>query len=131
MPIFRSTSEILNNPWIDTANDYAELDGSEAPPNHTWDYSNKLTIDAIDAWEQLYFQMGNIGVYAAQRPFVEFYIITHNLFLNDRTTIEVFYGATAGEQVRDRARELGIDLSVQKIWVDDPNTHLYQPLAPL
>jgi bifunctional ADP-heptose synthase (sugar kinase/adenylyltransferase) len=57
--------------------------------------------------------------------------IKHNLFLNDNTKIEVFYGATAGEQVRDRARELGIDLSVQKIWVDDPNTHLYQPLAPL
>jgi hypothetical protein len=45
MPIFRSTSEILNNPWIDTATDFADLDGSEAPPNHTWDYTNQLTID--------------------------------------------------------------------------------------
>jgi len=126
MPIFRSLYEILNYPWEVVNTTYAHLTGHEYPPNYTWDYTNDISYTEIETWEQLYFQAGNIGLYAAHTPRIEMYIIVHHLFQK----VEVFYGADASNQVWDRMSEFDINLPIHNRWIDDYNIDLVNPLTP-
>ena len=82
------------------------------PKQYEWLKTTNPTFLDIQLWEQVYKQPGNVGVYAAWSPFVEFYIIVHYLF--GEQYIEKY---TTLSQLLVRSKELNIDLSVSKIWV--------------
>jgi hypothetical protein len=126
MPIFRTLTEILENPWKTVNTAHAELTGGELPPNYTWDYTNNIKYTEIDIWEQIYFQPGNIGVYAAHSPRIEMYIVVYHLFQQ----VEVFYGADSANKVWDRMSEFNIKLAIHNRWIDNYNLDLVKPLTP-
>ena len=115
MPIFKSTQEILENPWV---NVYGSRTANTTglPCRNEWDYRFPLEINDVHIWEQVYFQEGNLGIYAAWDPFAEFFIVTYNMFLNTPYGIKTFYGPTASQEVYNLARELGIELSFKNVW---------------
>lgn len=125
MPIFKTTDQILNDPWLVDEIETPPISAA-LPPRLEWDYSSDLKIEDIKVWEQLYYQFGNIGIYASWDPYAEFYIIVFNLFSNTKEGIEIFYGQGSGRKVEIRAKELGIDLTRNQIWVDDNNYWLHQ-----
>lgn len=125
MPVFKSTSEILNNPWKDVSVEYKHVTGNEPPTNHEWNYQNDVTVDDIKVWEQLYFQPGNIGVYAAHSPRIEFYMIVYNLFLNTPNGMQTFYGAGAEKKMIEQLNKLKITLETNTVWVEPQDEWLY------
>ena len=110
MTILKSTQEILDNPWNELLEN--EITLQQTPPL----YSNPLSFNEIEVWEQIYFKSGNIGIYGAWRPYAEFYIITYNLFIKTPAGIEIYQGKDAGSRVWKKAKELGISLPVTSIW---------------
>lgn len=78
-----------------------------------WHYGTKISIDKIKCWEKIYFQPGNLGIYAAHDPYVEYYIIVPYFFID---CVEIYYGTTASEEVYKKAKEIGINLEVKKVW---------------
>lgn len=114
MPIFKTTNDILNNPW---AND-ADFCVDELPIKEEWIVDTPATFDDIQVWEQIYNQPGNIGVYAAWSPYVEIYIIVYNLFVKSPYGIEVFLGANASEQIIEKMQELDVDLTTNYVWIN-------------
>lgn len=93
-----------------------------------WDYEKNPTIEDVKYWEQLYYVPGTIGIYAAYDPYIEFYIIVHNLFLDQNFGIETFYGSGANKNLWKRAKSLGINLPTSQIWVNDKDSWLYESL---
>lgn len=110
MTILKSTREILDNPWNELLENEVAL--QQTPPP----YSEPLSFNEIEVWEQIYFKGGNVGIYGAWRPYAEFYIITYNLFINTPAGIEIYQGKDAGSRVWKKAKELGISLPVTSIW---------------
>ena len=104
MPIFKSTVDLLSNPWTN-AEETVEL-----PLKEEWLSTIAPTFDNINTWEQIYFQAGNIGVYAAWSPYVELYVIVYNLL----NKIEVF---DSSENTVKRLNEFDIDLHTNTVWV--------------
>jgi len=66
-----------------------------------------------------------MGMYAAWDPYAEFFVITHNLFLDSPAGIEIFYGSGAIRQFYNRAKELGIELPIGPVWVEPEHLPLY------
>jgi len=122
--ILKDLEEIKNNPWLCSGKNIENSQLSQT----VWDYTNSIKLDDIVFWEQLYFQPGNIGVYAAYDPYVEFYIIVYNLFANLEQGIETFYGAGANKKVWDRANRLGVILPVETIWISKKEENLYHSI---
>ena len=109
MPTFKNTLDILTNPWT---NEFSKTNvvSNILPTSNKWNEDREIKIDDIILWEQLYYEPGNIGIYVAYNPCVEFYLITYNLFFNSEHQFEEFYGDGAAQQCFDRAVELGIQL---------------------
>jgi hypothetical protein len=133
MPLFKTTYNILGPRDQDELFDRNQLDRSTPwlPPSSDWDYAREMQIEDVDVWEILYEAGQGIGVYAAYSPFAEFYMVTTGWLpllqgqrYNDKI-IETYYGAGAQNKVYKRAKELGIDLSLYKSWVDDDEMWLY------
>lgn len=121
MAILKTTEEILKGPWhLDTLPE-------EPTPTEFWHYIREMDISDVKAWEEIYYQPGNVGIYAAWAPYSEFYIIVYDLL--PHTTIEKFYGANASEKVQKRAIQLGITLPSINVWVDPQNTWLTTTLT--
>lgn len=78
-----------------------------------WHYENEISIDKIRYWEKIYFQPGNLGIYAAYDPYVEYFIIMPYFFVD---CVEIYYGMSASETVFKKAKEIGIDLNITKVW---------------
>ena len=117
MPIFKSTKEILENPWVN-AHGRTTANTTGLPCHYEWDNSRSIEVTDVSIWEQLFFQEGNLGIYVAWDPFAEFYMITYNMFLNTPYGIQTFQGPTAGHEVYNVARELGIELSFKNVWIN-------------
>lgn len=138
MPIFKSTYNIIKKQDEDEAwnRNWMDSDTLVLPPYVEWDYSRELNIDDIDIWEVLYEATGGIGLYAAWNPWAEFYLITSGVdskkgptFINgavywDRTW-ETYYGSGAQDQVRIRAKDLGIPVCLNQAWVEPDKMWLY------
>jgi len=141
MPIFKSTynilkksdeDEVFNDNWMDTP--FLQL-----PDSEPWDYSRELKIEDIDIWEVIVEYGGGLGVYAAWKPYAEFYLITTGLDLRNQWILnfnnyfynyndkfyESYYGVGAQEMVKKRAEELGIILPNSYIWVENDGMWLY------
>lgn len=104
MTVFKTTEQILNNPW----DSYSDL---SAPKKYEWLESYKASFSDIEIWEQIYFQPGGIGVYAAWSPFVEIYIIVHNLF----NCVEEY---RSSDETKLRLADFDICLPESRIWVN-------------
>jgi hypothetical protein len=120
MPIFKKTQEILANPWS-THDVTVGSNPSLLPPRLEWNHSKDLKFSDIVLWEQIYYQPGNIGIYASWDPYAEFYIIVYNLFAKSDLGVEKYYGRGATNKVLEQASKLGIHLEKNQIWVDDQN----------
>jgi hypothetical protein len=142
MPLFKSTYNILVKPDEDEVfnPNWMDSDTLVLPPKTNWTYDREMQIEDVDIWEQLYYQNGGIGVYASWAPYAEFYLITTGLKENTPPkiinglsywdkNIETFYGPGAQTKVLARAKQLGINLNIHKVWIDDDQQWLYQPLS--
>lgn len=109
MPTFKNTLDILSNPWSFEFSEENSI--SNLPSSASWDLDKEITVDDVLLWEQLYYEPGNVGVYAAYNPYTEFYLITYNLFFETELKFETFYGKNAAQQCFDRANKLGICLN--------------------
>jgi len=114
--MFKTNKQILDTAWDHNT----RLGSSILPHKELWKNNKPIDIDDILLWEQLYYQEGHVGIYAAWNPYYEFYIIVHNLFLNSPAGIEKFRGVDASEQVYSRAVELGIELTASEKWISAP-----------
>jgi hypothetical protein len=128
MPFFKTNYNIFTTPWEDELFDpnWMNSDKLVLPPNPSWDYSRELQIEDVDVWEQIYFSSGGLGLYAAWCPYAEFYLITNNLFNGKQPMIETFYGPEAREKAYYRGKELGMPLSLNKIWVEPEDMWIYK-----
>jgi len=111
MTAFKNTLDIITNPWnksFSTSNSSAAM----LPSYKKWTKDRLPQVNDIVLWEQLYYEAGNVGIYAAYNPYVDFYIITYNLFLNSDYKFEEFMGPYATQNCYDRAIELGISLDL-------------------
>lgn len=114
MPIFKTTNDILSKPWNDNLLNQIQ----ELPLKEEWIKPNLPIFEDIVTWEQIYYQPGNVGIYAAWSPYVELFIITHDWFLNQSAGIEVFSGGDASENTKRRAQQLGITIPTNTVWVN-------------
>lgn len=129
MPFFKSTYNIFKAPWEDELfnENWMDSDKLMLPPKTDWDYSRELQIEDIDIWEVLYEASGAVGVYAAWSPYAEFYMIRTGWQLDlIGKGIETYYGQGASDKVYKRCQELGINLSLNQIWVEPDHMWLYQ-----
>lgn len=132
MPIFKTTKDILKNPWEDELfnPNWMDSDKLQLPPKREWDYKRELYLEDVNIWEVLFHQGGGIGVYAAWDPYAEFYLITLPYFIIKENSIETYYGVGAQNRVRRRAKEFGINLSSNEIWVEPEEMWLYKDPEP-
>jgi hypothetical protein len=103
-----------------------------------WDYSRELQIEDINIWEVI-SEPWDVGIYAAWDPFAEFFLIryetdyhTNPNYQDDRVKglprkfqFETYYGKGADQLVIKRAKELGVKLNLNKVWVEPDHMWLY------
>jgi hypothetical protein len=139
MPIFKSTYNIFKRPDQDEVFDPNWMDSNKLilPPSTPWDYSREMKIEDVDIWEVLYEASMGIGIYVSWQPYAEFYLICTGIdnktgpkwidaFLSWDKIYETYYGPNAERHVYLRAKELGIDLSIYKVWVEPEEMWLHQ-----
>lgn len=137
MPFFKTNKNIFVDNQYDElyhANNY-DSDTVKYPPGGPddlkalWDYSRPLTIEDVDIWEEIYWQGGGLGLYAAWLPYAEFYMITPTGFCmqhkSTNTGVELFYGPGAADRALKQARALGIPAPIAQVWVDYKDLWLY------
>lgn len=107
--IFKSTYEIINQPW----KDYADTSVSKRPPS--WHNKKEISIDDVVVWEQIYHQPGNIGIYVAWSPFEEFYLICYDLLAKSSAGIKTFSGKSAFIEVQKVAEKFDIVLPTNTV----------------
>jgi hypothetical protein len=118
--IFKDLGELLDPNWL-------ESDKIILPPKKDWDYRRTITIEDVNVWEVIYEQSGGIGVYAAWDPYAEFYMIKVGWFLEEQGYgAELYYGPGAMDNMMKRAKELGIPISTNKVWVEPDEMWLYK-----
>ena len=123
--IFKDYGQIFNPNWMDS-------DKVILPPYTLWNYDRPMTIDDVDIWELIYEAGGGRGLYASWSPYAEFYMLKHAWADTENDSkLEFFYGAGAAKAAYKRAKELGMPISVNKIWVDDEDMWLYKPTDAL
>jgi len=119
MTTLRTTDDILKKPW-----NYSSQGPAQDEPQAHWHYLRQPAIEEIKIWEEIFYQPGNFGIYGAWEPYAEFYIIVYDLFIDDISTVETFYGVNASKELKNRTNKLGIDLPMFDVWVDKHNTWL-------
>jgi hypothetical protein len=132
MPRFRTTEQIFK---IGAGEEYFDPNWMDSdvvitPQTKEWDYSKELKIEDVDLWEIIYQQGGGFAVYASWLPYAEFYLITLPAYLYKENSIEVYYGALASKKVYERAKDFGINLNLNKVWVEPEEMWLYQQPEP-
>jgi hypothetical protein len=113
MLIYRRTEEIFESEWMQIDKDNTLVPGREFC--NTW---LNLTYRDVRLWETIYHIPGGVSVYGAWDPYIEFYMIVHDLFKHRNYGIETFYGPDAKNQIKIRSKEFGISLPENNIWVD-------------
>lgn len=118
--IFKTTQQILNEPWQPNfINDLLGVIKFEVTPAaDCWPQGKEIALSDIKLWEQIYYKGAHVGIWAAWNPKIEFYLVTYNLFLENPQGIRVFSGSDANYQVWKLAKELGITLPINRVWID-------------
>lgn len=112
--IVKSRYNVLNNIWDEYSNNH--IIPEKLPPK--WDKQKPITIDDVEMWEEIFYEFGNYGVYAAWSPYAPFYIIAHKQFLKNISTVEIFSGIESEKQIIERIKSFGNSLSMQRSWSD-------------
>jgi hypothetical protein len=115
--MFKSTYQILNNPWKE---DVPNIDPFPAvcPPSRPWKENRSIELDDVNLWEQIYYEPGIIGVYASWDPKEEFYLVTYNFFLGENTGYKLLRGNSSVDDIVKELQNLGIDIPVNQIKID-------------
>jgi hypothetical protein len=131
MPFFKSTYNILTKSDEDEVFDpnWSDSDKLILPPTKKWDYLRPLQIEDIDIWEVIYEQGGGLGLYAAWCPYAEFYMITNHLFKIGLGEVETYYGPNSSYIAYKRSIELGMPVSLKKMWVEDDEAWLHDTMS--
>ena len=106
--MFVTSDEIQKSIWK------IESSLQEIQSQNDWDYSVTPDLDDVKYWEVVYFLPGSIGVYAAHEPYIEFYIIYHNLF----GICEKFFGTNASNNCSEKLKKYGINLEHNTSWTN-------------
>jgi hypothetical protein len=128
MPQFKSTHNILKKSDEDEVFDpsWMDSDSLKLPPTKDWDYKRELKVKDVDIWEVIYEGHGACGVYAAWRPYAEFYMIRVGWYLESQGHgVETYYGPGSQNLVTKRMIELGYPVNLEKVWVDSDKVWLY------
>jgi len=112
--IFKSTYQILNNPWKEDVSNINH-NSTIVPPSSPWSKDRPIGLGDVQLWEQIYHEPGVIGVYAAWQPKDELYLVTYNFLLNEKTGYELFYGDGCVDNIIKELSLLGIELPVRLI----------------
>jgi hypothetical protein len=125
--LFKTTKDIFKA-WNDELWSDNLLDSDKViyPPRIEWDYSRTLNMEDIDIWEVLCSEGGGRGVWAAWLPYAEFYLVRPGWEAESKNGFETYYGPNARIEVIKRAKELGLNLNVQKVWVDPEEMWKYK-----
>lgn len=118
--IFKPSTDFFDDNWMDS-------NKIILPPKTEWDYQREMKIEDVNLWEIIYEQSGGIAMYASWDPYAEFYMIRagwQKEALGWGT--ETYYGKGAQKMIRQRAKELGIQVTEQKIWVEPDDMWIYQ-----
>jgi hypothetical protein len=115
--IFKSTYQILNNPWKEDVPN-VDLYPKIFPPSVEWKNDKHLEITDVSLWEQIYYEPGIIGVYAAWDPKAELYLVTYNFLLGENTGYKTFWGNNCVDDIVKELQNLGIDIPVRQIKID-------------
>jgi hypothetical protein len=110
MKTFVSTEEMYQAAQSTVDNN---LGTDTVPAMSEWHYGTEIAIGKIKYWEKIYFKSSDLGIYAAHDPYVEYYIIVPHFFIDN---IETYYGIDASAHVYNRAKEIGIDLTFNRVW---------------
>jgi hypothetical protein len=126
--LFKTTKDILKNPWEDELFDPNWMDSNkiEYPPRIDWDHKRPMVLEDVDIWEVLYYESGNIGVYAAWLPYAEFYLLRPGTYREQGMGFETYYGPKARDVVIARCKELDIPLYERPFWVDPQDMWKYE-----
>lgn len=124
---FRTTEQIFK-----PSTDYFDINWMDSnkiilPPKENWDYSREMKIEDVNIWEIIYEQSGGIALYAAWDPYAEFYLIRAG-WEKERLGwgAETYYGKGAQKLIKQRAKELGIMVADNKIWVEPEDMWMYE-----
>jgi len=94
----------------------------------SWQYSCNPNFKQVYFWEEIYREKGNISLYAARVPMIEFYLVVFELFQSFEKRYLSFYGKDSEKHVYVYFKNLGIDLSVSFRKIDDSETWLHENL---
>ena len=128
MPLFRSNKDIFQTAGEEVAErhwfDYEDV--MYTPKINKWDYKRELKVDDIDIWEAMYEDSWGLGIYAAYRPYAEFYMIKH-VDYQGNTVLDTYYGAGAQDRIIKFMVENNIPVEMNQVWVEDSEMWLYYP----
>ena len=118
--IFKPSTDFFDPNWMDS-------DKIILPPKTEWDYKREMKIEDVNIWEIIYEQGGGIAMYASWDPYAEFYMIRAGLEKEALGWgVETYYGKGAQKMIRQRAKELGIQITEQQLWVEPDDMWIYQ-----
>jgi len=105
--------------YLTNSNGIQAVDPKSLPPKkHLANEKFVPDIANVDTWEEIFRKQNYVGVYAAWSPYVEFYLVVHELFLNTEYACETFFGPTALNDTVQRIKSLGITLDKDFVWVE-------------
>ena len=129
MPRFKTSKNIIKDPgrdelWEENWND---VSSAYEPPTKEWDYKRELRIADVEIWECVWEGYGGRGVYAAWRPYAEFYMIRTGWRNQSKgMSVETYYGPGSQSLVIKRMVELNFPISMFNIWIDPSKEYLYK-----
>lgn len=126
MPRFKSTQNIFKDMGEVYDENWLNKNTVTYPPKTDWDYKREMQIEDVDIWEVIYEQGGAVGAYASWSPYAEFYMVRVGWVKEAQGYgVETYYGPNAQKKVYKRMKEMGINLSLSKVWVDPQDMYLY------
>jgi hypothetical protein len=124
MPRWKSTEQILSlskdgevfdENWMNYDSIYQYM-----PPSPRWEEDRLIKFEDVDIWEVIYEASGPLGVYAAWCPYAHYFIVMHHWRIVDE-----FRGLDGERQLYKLLTDMGINLSLNKVWVDDKDIKPY------
>ena len=128
MPQYRSTNDIFktNGEEVTQSSWLTGENKIHTPKTDKWDYKRELVVEDIEIWEALYEDSWGLGIYAAYRPYAEFYMIKYTN-ITGVDVLDTFYGAGSQDKIIKFMVENNIPFQLQKVWVDDDDAWLFEP----
>lgn len=125
MPLFRTNQDIFKTSGEEVSESFwFDQNTIHTPKTGKWDYKRNLTVDDIEIWEAIYEDSWGLGIYAAYRPYAEFYMIKH-VNVQGITVLDTHYGANAQNSVIKFMIQNNIPVPTHKVWIDNEDMWLY------